>query len=174
VQHVQRRSSGGGSGQEMMAPVVAPLHMLHCLLVLDGVATELLHQPAFLWLLGALLSFARVRTLLTARQPVASPLQGGAEKVIELAPLSSLNTARLLCRLSPRTLRLHELPGASNAADFVQLLARTPLVRMLSGNPGRVKATAPRLQTLSLDELGRSLAAEAAPVHAVHAPAAVT
>ena len=32
---------------------------------------------------------------------------------------------------------------------------------MLSGNPGRVKATAPRLQTLSLDELGRSLAAEA-------------
>ena len=171
LQERQRRSSGGGSGQEMMAPVVAPLHMLHCLLVLDGVATELLHQPAFLWLLGALLSFARVRTLLTARQPVASPLQGGAEKVIELAPLSSLNTARLLCRLSPRTLRLHELPGASNAADFVQLLARTPLVRMLSGNPGRVKATAPRLQTLSLDELGRSLAAEAAPVHA---PAAVT
>ena len=42
-------------------------------------------------------------------------------------------------------------------------------MRMLSGNPGRVKATAPRLQTLSLDELGRSLAAEAAAAHAPEA-----
>ena len=55
-QEQARRGSGGGAGQEMMAPVVAPLHMLHCLLVLDGVATELLNHPAFLWLLGALLS----------------------------------------------------------------------------------------------------------------------
>ena len=55
-QEQPRRGSGGGAGQEMMAPVVAPLHMLHCLLVLDGVATELLNHPAFLWLLGALLS----------------------------------------------------------------------------------------------------------------------
>ena len=42
-------------------------------------------------------------------------------------------------------------------------------MRTLSGNPGRVKATAPRLQTLSLDELGRSLAAEAAAAHAPEA-----
>ena len=55
-QEQARRGSGGGAGPEMMAPVVAPLHMLHCLLVLDGVATELLNHPAFLWLLGALLS----------------------------------------------------------------------------------------------------------------------
>ena len=55
-QEQPRRGSGGGAGQEMMALVVAPLHMLHCLLVLDGVATELLNHPAFLWLLGALLS----------------------------------------------------------------------------------------------------------------------
>ena len=162
-QERRRRGSGGASAQEIMAPVVAPLHMLHCLLVLDGVSTELVRHPAVLGLLAALLAFARVRTLLTARQPVASPLQGGAEKVIELAPLTGLNTARLLCRLSPRTLRLHELPGASNAGDFVQILAKHPLVRLLCGNPGRVKATAPRLQTLSLDELGRKLIAEATP-----------
>ena len=123
-----------------------------------------------------------MRTCLTAAEPVASPLPGGAEKVcsprlptppsptqpphspspldvppqvIELSPLSDLNTARLLCRLSPRTLRLHELPGAANASDFVQLLARHPLVARLGGNPGRVKATVPRLQTLSQAEGNR-------------------
>ena len=142
------------------AAAVAPLETAHALLVLDGVSADLITHGAFLATLAILLRFRRLHTMITSRRPVAQPLQGGAEKVIELAPLSEVNTARLLWRLSPRSLRLHELPGASNASDFVAMLARHPLVTLLGGNPGLIKATAPRLQSLSLDELGQSLAAE--------------
>ena len=44
--------------------------------------------------LSLLLSFARVRTLLTSVSPVGRPLQGGAEKIVDISPLSRLNTAR--------------------------------------------------------------------------------
>ena len=61
------------------------------------------------------------------------PLHGAAEKVIELTPLVPLNTARLLCRLSPRALLLNEIPGATNGADFVRKLATHPLIIALKG-----------------------------------------
>ena len=130
-----------------------------------------------------------MRTCLTAAEPVASPLPGGAEKVcsprlptppsptqpphspsrldvppqvIELSPLSDLNTARLLCRLSPRTLLLSEIAGATSASNFVQKLSLHPLVEKMHGNPGVVKATAPRLQGLKVDELQAQLENERA------------
>lgn len=66
--------------------------------MLDGLAHEVVSAEPFLRLLVGLLKSARVRTLLTMREPVAQPLQGGAEKVIQLPPLSAETTARLLCR----------------------------------------------------------------------------
>ena len=69
--------------------------------------------------------------------------------------------ARLLCRLSPRPLRLSEIEGAGNAADFVQRLARHDLIAAFGGNPGLVKALAPRLQNLQLHEVQVQLPASA-------------
>jgi hypothetical protein len=91
---------------------VLPLHGLHCLLVLDGVSADLAEAAGFAELLELLLSFPRVRTLLTAVDPVNRPLQGGAEKVLEMKPLSKHNTVRLICRLSPRPLQLDEITRA--------------------------------------------------------------
>jgi len=146
---------------EMMTAVVAPLRKLNCLLVLDGVAIELLNHPAFLGLLSTLLSFANVRTLVTARRPVASSLLDDAEtaiKFIELAPLSARDMAELLCRVSPRKLDATDAAGARNRAHLHQMLARRPLVQQyINGNPGRLVAIAPRLQTCSLYELERDL-----------------
>ena len=70
----------------------APLLTLHCLLVLDGLHAELLADEAVHELLTTLLSAARVRTLLTAREPVGQLLQGGAEKVITLPAQSAINS----------------------------------------------------------------------------------
>ena len=120
-----------------MAAAVAPLRTLHCLLVLDGVSRPLLTAEPLKAALEALLNFARVRTLLTAPTPVAQPLQGGSEKVIALEPLSAHNTARLLCRLSPRTLLLSEIAGATSASNFVQKLSLHPLVEKMHGNRRR-------------------------------------
>jgi hypothetical protein len=78
--------------------------------------------------------------------------------VVEVKPLSRMNTARLLCRLSPRPLLLSELPGAASAADFVNRLAQHALVEALHGNAGLVKETAPKLQTARIDEVTRSVA----------------
>ena len=110
--------------------------------------------------LSLLLSFARVRTLLTAVSPVAQPLQGGAEKVVDIRPLSKINTARLLCRLSPRPLLLSEIEGAGSAADFVQRLSQHELIEGFAGNPGLVKAAAPRLSHLKLPELHKEQLAQ--------------
>ena len=144
--------------------------------------------PAFVQLLVRLLACPRLRTLLTAVSPVSQPLEGGAEKarrdqsrvqphrapaapvppwptpvlpplqVVEVKPLSRMNTARLLCRLSPRPLLLSELPGAASAADFLNRLAQHALVEALHGNAGLVKETAPKLQTARIDEVTRSVA----------------
>ena len=71
---------------------------------------------------------------------------------------SAHNTARLLCRLSPRTLLLSEIAGATSASNFVQKLSLHRLVEKMHGNPGVVKATAPRLQRkLKVDELEAQL-----------------
>ena len=162
-QHVDPTAPQWGPAQllETMTAVVAPLRQLHCLLVLDGVAIELLNHPAFLRLLSTLLSFAHVRTLLTARWPVALSMLDDAEtaiKFIELAPLSAHVMAHLLNRLSPRKLDATDVAGASNRAHLLQMLARRPLVRQyINGNPGRLVAIAPRLQTCSLYELERDL-----------------
>jgi hypothetical protein len=121
--------------------------------VLDGVSADLAEAAGFAELLELLLSFPRVRTLLTAVDPVNRPLQGGAEKVLEMKPLSKHNTARLICRLSPRPLQLDEIKGAANAQDFVQRLASHDLVGALAGNPGRVKATVPQLSQRRLHEV---------------------
>ena len=141
------------TGLAALRAAIAPLQGLHCLLVLDGVRADLTEEPLFTEFLSLLLSFGRVRTLLTAVSPVAQPLQGGAEKVVDIQPLSRLNTARLLCRLSPRPLLLKEIEGAGSAADFVQRLAQHEFIINFNGNPGFVKATAPRLSVLSLPEL---------------------
>ena len=152
----------GGGREDDVAAAVAPLRTLHCLLVLDGVSRPLLTAEPLKAALEALLNFARVRTLLTAPTPVAQPLQGGSEKVIAVEPLSAHNTARLLCRLSPRTLLLSEIAGATSASNFVQKLSLHPLVEKMHGNPGVVKATAPRLQGLKVDELQAQLENERA------------
>lgn len=75
-----------------------PLISLHCLLVLDGLHQDVIDDPDFLELLMTLLKSARVRTLLTMVEAVSQPLQGGAEKVIQVLPLTDELTARLLCR----------------------------------------------------------------------------
>ena len=149
----QAASSSGGGLVSSLRSAIAPLQGLHCLLVLDGVRSELTRSEVFPEFLSLLLSFARVRTLLTAVSAVGQPLQGGAEKVVDIQPLSKLNTARLLCRLSPRPLLLSEIQGAGSAADFVQRLAQHDLIETFNGNPGLVKATAPRLSKLKLAEL---------------------
>ena len=102
-----------------------------------------------------------VRTLLTAPYPVAVPLQGGAEKVVELKPLSEHNSALLLARLSPRPLQLNELRGAATKGDFLRRLALDPLIVQLEGNAGRIKKAALRLQSLRVSELSKALTAEA-------------
>jgi hypothetical protein len=130
---------------------VAPLQALHCLLVLDNLSAELTSSAPFIELLELLLSFARVRTLLTTACPIAQPLRGGAEKVVDLQPLSPHSTARLLCRLSPRQLLLRELPGADTTAEFLRMLSRHEITERLGGNPGRVKEEAPRLLRTYLD-----------------------
>ena len=56
-------------------------------------------------------------------------------------------------RQSPRPLLLSEIEGAGSAADFVQRLAQHELIQAFGGNPGLVKATAPRLSQLKLSEL---------------------
>jgi len=140
------------AGAELLA-AASPLQGLHCLLVLDGLQPALASHPTFLELLASLLKWARVRTLLTASEPVAQPLHGGAEKVVQLERLSSELTARLLCRLSPRPLMLSEIAGASGAADFVQKLAAMRVVSLFEGNPGLVKAAAPHLQGHSLEDV---------------------
>ena len=94
-----------------------------------------------------------MRTLLTTVHPVAQSLQGGAEKVIDIQPLSPLNTAKLLCKLSPRPLLLTEIQGAGSAADFVQRLSLHPIMAGFRGNPGLVKAAAPRLSHVRLHEI---------------------
>ena len=114
---------------------------------------QVLGDAALHDMLSALLSAARVRTLLTATEPVSQPLQGGAEKVVELSPLSAHNAARLLCRLSPRPLRLSEIDGAESGADFVRKLAAHPLICELHGNARRIKAAALHLQHVQLAEL---------------------
>ena len=124
----------------------------------DGVRGDLTDEPLFTEFLELLLTFARIRTLITAVSPVAQPLQGGAEKVVDIQPLSRLNTARLLCRLSPRPLLLNEVEGAGSAAAFVQRLAQHELIVAFNGNPGFVKATAPRLSQMKLPELYKDLA----------------
>ena len=155
--HASTAASSAVEREDDVAAAVAPLRTLHCLLVLDGVSRPLLTAEPLKAALEALLNFARVRTLLTAPTPVAQPLQGGSEKVIALEPLSAHNTARLLCRLSPRTLLLSEIAGATSASNFVQKLSLHPLVEKMHGNPGVVKATAPRLQGLKVDELQAQL-----------------
>jgi hypothetical protein len=139
----------------------APLLALHCLLVLDGLRPEVLGDVALHAMLTMLLGAARVRTLLTAPYPVAVPLQGGAEKVVELKPLSEHNSALLLARLSPRPLQLNELRGAATKGDFLRRLALDPLIVQLEGNAGRIKKAALRLQSLRVSELSKALTAEA-------------
>jgi len=134
-----------------------PLVALHCLLVLDGVQKELVGADGFLDLLMTLLKSGRVRTLLTMIEPVAQPLQGGAEKVIQISPLSADFAARLLCRLAPRPLRLSEIPGATSTSDFVQRLSAHGIISNLRGNPGLIKAAAPRLQGRSLEDVEAQL-----------------
>ena len=84
-----------------------------------------------------------------SRRPITAkllPLQGGAEKVVGITPLSSLHTAKLLCKLSPRPLLLSEIEGAGSAQEFVQRLAQhRGIMQGFRGNPGLVKAAAPRL-----------------------------
>lgn len=142
----------GGAGARLRA-ADSPLVGLHCVLVLDALRPSLVSSQPFADLLVVLLGFPRVRTLLTAVVPVGRPLQGGAEKVIELQPLSRVNSARLLCKLSPRPLLLSELPGAGSAKDFVQRLAELDVIGGLRGNPGLIKEAAPRLSHLRLHEL---------------------
>ena len=143
---------------------IAPLQGLHALLVLDGVRSELISGEAegeagpadgsaFVDFLSLLLSFARVRTLITTVSPIAQPLQGGAEKVVDIQPLSAMNTARLLCKLSPRPLLLSEIEGAGSAADFVQRLSQHEIMGAFNGNPGLVKEAAPRLSYAKLHEI---------------------
>ena len=113
--------------------------------------------------LSLLLSFARVRTLLTTVHPVAQPLQGGAEKVVGIRPLSSLHTAKLLCKLSPRPLLLSEIEGAGSAQEFVQRLAQHQgIMQGFRGNPGLVKAAAPRLSHARLVDIHEDLASATA------------
>ena len=66
-----------------------------------------------------------------------------------MLPLSKANTARLLCKLSPRPLKLDELDGANSAAEFVQRLAQHPLTATFAGNAGLVKAMAPKTVELA-------------------------
>lgn len=151
-------------GADPLVAAVGPLLSLHCLLALDNVPTEVRGDASFHALLAALVSAPRVRTLLTAIAPVAQPLHGAAEKVIELTPLVPLNTARLLCRLSPRALLLNEIPGATNGADFVRKLATHPLIIALKGNPKAIKSAALKLigpegRHLSLGELHHAILA---------------
>ena len=144
--------------------------------MLDNLATELRQEPALHSLLARILAMD-VCVLLTACQPVGASVTGAAEKVIELAPLSHDDTARLFCKVSPRALYHSELPGASDHTSFIRQLARTQLVHMLSGNPGRVKEIAPRLlspTSLTLRELEESLTVEATAAAVAAAAAGVS
>uniref|UniRef100_A0A7S2DM31 AAA+ ATPase domain-containing protein n=1 Tax=Haptolina brevifila TaxID=156173 RepID=A0A7S2DM31_9EUKA len=140
-------------GQSHKSPTprdaVAVLQSLHCLLVIDGVPRAVAQSAPFADFLAGLLSFPRVRTLLTAVEHIGHSL---GEKVVNIEALSPPETARLLVKLSPKPLKLGDLnPPARNTGDFLQRLAVHPLVVGFEGNPGRVKATAPQLARVGLD-----------------------
>jgi len=141
----------------------AALQTQHCLLVLDGVPDDIAQSTTNATTLTGLLNLSRVKTLLTAVHPVGGSL---GEKVVAIEPLSPVETARLLVKLSPRPIRLCDLqPPARNTQEFLRRMANLPLVLSLAGNPGAVKATMPqlsRLPHLSLDDV-RALSWRPAP-----------
>ena len=108
-----RSGSVGAPGSDSLAAVLAPLHMLHCLLVLDGVRPPLLRHPSFLALLGTLLSCAagpllpsprphphRSQHLLTKPPPPSPPPSVGMRACGRASLRRSLSPHR--CREAPR------------------------------------------------------------------------
>eukprot|EP00698_Gefionella_okellyi_P001105 TRINITY_DN10996_c0_g1_i2.p1 TRINITY_DN10996_c0_g1~~TRINITY_DN10996_c0_g1_i2.p1 ORF type:complete len:780 (-),score=160.65 TRINITY_DN10996_c0_g1_i2:21-2360(-) len=74
------------------------------------------------------------------------------EKVIDLAPLNSVDSARLFARRAPRRLTPEEV-GAAGPRQLLSALSSHAVIYKAGGIPRRLIAAAARMQSLKLNEL---------------------